>query len=208
MMGFSNPRVIKRFIIIMGVATFVMFSIWMMVHNYEGQTEGDYEVRQGDILLQDEKFEEAMRVFDEALAIQPDHRGALGGQAVALMGLGKNAEAESVLTYLIDFLKKTLIDDDVTGWGALAAAYGNRGILKDRQGRYEEALKDYIESVRLDLDMAEGPGVVQRILYYDKEPSSILKRAEYIIKQLKLPESERVMRKSEEDAKQRRYKPR
>ena len=49
MMGFSNPRVIKRFIILMGVATFIMFSIWMMIHNYEGQTEGDYEVRQGDI---------------------------------------------------------------------------------------------------------------------------------------------------------------
>jgi len=62
--------------------------------------------------------------------------------------------------------------------------------------------------VRLDLDLAEGPGVVQRILYYDTRPSSILLRAEYIIKQLKLPESERLMRKPEEDAKQRRYKPR
>jgi tetratricopeptide (TPR) repeat protein len=208
MMGFSNPRIIKRFIILMGVATFIMFSIWMMIHNYEGQTEGDYEVRQGDILLSDEKYEKAIKVFDEALALQPDHRGALSGQAVALLGMGKNIEAESTLTYLIDYLHRTLDHDDPTGRGALAAAYGNRGILKDRQGRYEEALKDYIESVRLDLDLAEGPGVVQRILYYDTKPSSILLRAEYIIKQLKLPESERLMRKPEEDAKQRRYKPR
>ncbi|MBL6959454.1 MAG: tetratricopeptide repeat protein [Rhodospirillales bacterium] len=207
MMGLSNPRILKRFIILMAVATFVMFSIWMMIDNYKGQTEGDYEVRQGDILLSDEKYEEAIRVFDKALAVQPDHRGALSGQAVALMALGKDAEAESMLTYLIDYLKRSLTKDDPTGRGALAAAYGNRGILKDRQGRYEEALKDYIESARLDMDMAEGPGVIDQILYYDNKPSSILERAKYIFKQLKLPESERLMRKPEEDAKQRRYKP-
>lgn len=207
MMGFNNPRVLKRFVIMLGVATFVMFSIWMMIRNYEGQTEGDYEVRQGDILLSDEKYEDAIRAFDEALKIQPDHRGALGGQAVALMGMKKYEEAENLFTYLIDFLQKTLADDDATGRGALSAAYANRGIIKDRQGRYEAALKDYIESARVDLDLAEGPGVIDRIIYYEKKPSSVLDRAEYIYKQLKLPESERLMRRPEEDEKQRRYKP-
>ncbi|MBC8338031.1 MAG: tetratricopeptide repeat protein [Rhodospirillales bacterium] len=207
MMGLDNPRILKRFTILLGVATFVMFSVWMMIQNYEGQTEGDYEVRQGDILLSDGKYEEAIKAFEEALTLQPDHRGALGGQAVALMGLGKDTEAESVLTYLIEFLKKTLAKDDPTGRGALAAAYGNRGILKDRQGRYEAALKDYIESVRLDKDLADGPGIVAQILYYEKEPSSILKRAEYLYKQMKLPKAERLMRRPEEDAKQRVYKP-
>jgi tetratricopeptide (TPR) repeat protein len=207
MIGLSNPRVLKRFIILMGLATFIMFSVWMMVHNYKGQTEGDYEVRRGDILLSDAKYEEAIQVFDEALARQPDHRGALSGQAVALMGLETYVEAESTLTYLINYLQRTLEQDDPTGRGALAAAFGNRGILKDRVGRYQEALNDYIESVRLDLDLAEGPGVIEQILYYDKKPSSILRRAEYLYKQLKLPESDRVMRIPEEDAKQRRYKP-
>ena len=207
MIGLSNFRIIKRFIILMGLATFIMFSIWMMVHNYKGQTEGDYEVRQGDIFLSDEKYEEAFRAFDKALELQPDHRGALSGQAVALMALSKEAEAESTLTYLIDFLKRTIEKDDPTGKGALAAAYGNRGILKDRSGRYEEALEDYIESARLDLDLAEGPGVVEKILYYDKDPSSILKRAGYIFKQLTLPKDKRIMRIPAEDDKQRRYKP-
>ncbi|MBT3307307.1 MAG: tetratricopeptide repeat protein [Alphaproteobacteria bacterium] len=207
MMGLSNPRVLKRFVILLGVATFVMFSIWMMINNYKGQTGGDYEVRQGDILLSDGKYEEAIKTFDKALDIEPNHRGALGGQAVALMGLKKYVEAESVLSYLIDFLKKTLVPDDLTGRGALAAAYGNRGILKDRQGRYEAALKDYIESIRLDKDLADGPGVIAQILYYEKEPSSILKRANYLYEQLKLPAAQRTMRKPEEDAKQRVYKP-
>ncbi|NQV82770.1 MAG: tetratricopeptide repeat protein [Rhodospirillales bacterium] len=207
MMGLENPRILKRFVILLGVATFVMFSVWMMVNNYKGQTGGDYEVRQGDILLSDGKFEEAIKTFEAALAIQPDHRGALGGQAVALMGLKKYVEAESMLTYLIDYLKKTLTPDDPTGRGALAAAYGNRGIIKDRHERYEGALKDYIESIRLDRDMADGPGVVAQILYYEKEPSSILKRANYLYKQLKLPKAQRNMRDPEEDAKQRVYKP-
>ncbi len=205
--GINDPRVLKRFIILLGIATFVMFSIWMMMRNYEGQTEGDYEVRQGDIFLSDEKYQDAIKAFDEALKIQPNHRGALGGQAVALMAMKKYEEAESLLTYLIGFLRETLSDDDLTGRGALSAAYANRGIIKDRQGRYQAAFDDYIDSARVDFDLAEGPGVVERLLYYEKKPSSVLKRAEYIYKQLKLPKSERVMRNPEEDEKQRRYKP-
>jgi tetratricopeptide (TPR) repeat protein len=207
MIGLSNPRIIKRFIILMGIITFFMFSFWMMIHNYKGQSEGDYEVRQGDILLSDGKYREAIRIFKQALELQPNHRGALSGQAVALMELDRFQEAESTFSYLIDFLKKTLEKDDPTGRGALAAAYGNRGILKDRLGQYAEALEDYIKSARIDFELAEGPSVIQQILYYDKKPSSILKRAEYIYMQLKLPETERVMRMPEEDAKQRRYKP-
>jgi len=208
MMGLQNPRIVRRFIFLMGIATFVMFSVWMMINNYKGATGGDYEVRQGDILLQDDKYDEAIQAFNKALTIQPNHRGALSGQAVALMGQKKYAEAESVLTYLIDYLIKTLPPDDPTGKGALAAAYANRGIIKDRRGLYEAALKDYIESIRLDRDLAEGPGVIERILRYDEKPSSIMGRAEYIYKQLKLPKAERVMRVPEEDAKQLRYKPR
>ena len=207
MMGSDNPRVLRRFIILLGVATFIMFSIWMMIRNYEGQTEGDYEVRQGDIFLSDEKYRDAIKAFDEALKVQPDHRGALSGQAVAYMGLKEYKEADSLLTYLIDFLKRTLEDDDKTGRGALSAAYANRGIIKDRQGHYEAALEDYIESIRVDRDLADGPGVVERLLYYEKKPSSVIARANYIYKQLKLPKSERLMRNPEEDEKQRRYKP-
>ena len=207
MMGFDNPRILKRFIILLAVTTFVMFSVWAMINNYKDTTEGDYEVRQGDILLQDDKYEKAIKAFKEALAVQPNHRGALGGQAVALMGLKKYDEAESLFTHLIDFLQETLAEDDPTGRGALSAAYANRGILRDRQGRYEEALKDYIQSARVDRDLADGPGVVERLLYYEKKPSSVIKRAEYIYKQLKLPKSERNMRRPEEDDKQRRYKP-
>ncbi|MEE2698492.1 MAG: tetratricopeptide repeat protein [Pseudomonadota bacterium] len=207
MMELFNPRILKRFIFLMALTTFVLFLIWIMVDNYKGLTEGDYEVRQGDILLSDGKYMKAIKAFDEALILNSHHRGALGGKAVALMGLKKYSEAERTLNHLIYFLKKTLDKDDTTGKGALAAAYGNRGIIKDRLGHYEEALEDYFESARLDYDLAEGPGLIDQILFYNKKPSSILKRAEYLHNQLKLPESSRVMRIPSEDAKQRRYKP-
>ena len=129
------------------------------------------------------------------------------GRASGALGQKKYGEAESTLTYLIDYLIKNLEDDDATGRGALSAAYGNRGIIMDRQGRYEDALKDYIDSARVDLDLAEGPGVIDRILYYERKPSSVLGRAEYIYKQLKLPEEQRIMRQPDEDEKQRVYKP-
>ena len=207
MSGLTDARVLKRFIILLAFATFIMFTVWAVMRQMKEVPEGDYEVRQGDIFLSDQKYDKAIERFEAALTMTPDHRGALGGIAVALIGQEKYGEAESTLTYLIDYLKKNLEADDKTGRGALAAAYGNRGIIRDRQGRYEDALKDYIESARVDLDLAEGPGVIDRILYYEKKPSSALGRAEYIYKQLKLPKAERVMRQPEEDEKQRVYKP-
>ncbi len=204
----TSSGVLKRFIKYMAILTFVMFSIWAVVKMAKNEVPGDMEVRQGDILLQDEKFADAIVRFDEALALQPDHRGALIGKAVSLMALERYPEAEAVLTYLVAYLQANLSDDDPTGAGALSAAYANRGIIKDRQARYEEALLDYIEAIKIDYDLADGPGWIEHLLHYNKEPSSVLKRAEYIYQQLKLPENERLMRVPELDAKQRRYKPR
>jgi len=202
-----NPRVLRRYIILTAVATVVMFSVWAVFQQVAETPPGDYEVREGDILLSDRKFTQAIERFEAALEVQPDHRGALHGKAAALIGLERYADAEAVLSYLIKYLQANLESDDRTGVGALSAAFANRGIIKDRQGRYREALADYIESVKIDYDVAEGPGWLERLLYYNREPSSALKRAEYLYKQLQLPESERVLRVPEIDAQQRMYKP-
>ena len=119
----------------------------------------------------------------------------------------RQIKAVDQLTYLIDFLKDTLTKEDRTGRGVLAAAYANRGIVHDRDGRYEEALKDYIRALSVDEEAVEGPGVIDKILY-EANPSSVRKRAKYLFAQLKKPESERVMRIPEIDAKERMYKPR
>jgi tetratricopeptide (TPR) repeat protein len=102
---------------------------------------------------------------------------------------------------------KNLDPDDKTGVGALAAAHANRGIVLDRTGRYEEALDSYVESLKIDQEVVEGPGVVHKILYGGDRVSSVRDRAVYIYEQLKLPEEERVLSVPEIDEQQRMHKP-
>ncbi|MBT5308719.1 MAG: tetratricopeptide repeat protein, partial [Rhodospirillaceae bacterium] len=123
---FSDPKVTRRFVILMAIATFVMFSIWAVVRSYSLTPDGDYEVRQGDIFIGDGKFDKALERFDEALKVQPNHRGALMGRALAFMMSDRPVEAEAEFTYLINYLTKNVEPDDRTGIGTLAAAYNNR----------------------------------------------------------------------------------
>ncbi len=202
-----NPRVLRRFIILMAIATFVAFTGWFIVGGFQDQEPGDYHTRAGDILLSDKKFDKALASFDEALQEMPNHRGAIMGRAIVFMQTNKVVEANAELTYLIKYLTKTLKPDDLTGFGVLAAAYANRGILKDRGGKYKEALADYIEALKTDEEVVEGPGVIDKILYSSGRTSTVRKRAQYIYKQLKLPPEKRVLRIPELDAQQRMHKP-
>lgn len=202
-----NPRVLRRFIILMGIATFVAFSIWGVVNMMANQEPGDYDTRAGDILLSDKKYDEALASFDAALRERPDHRGALMGRAIVFLQTEKFSEARAEFTYLIDFLNKTLQRDDPTGRGTLAAAYANRGILLDREGKYKEALDDYINALKMDMGALEGPTIFDKVLYGTPRPSTVQKRAQYLYEQLKLPLEKRLFRVPEIDAQQRMYKP-
>ncbi len=204
---FSNPRVVRRFVILMGIATFVMFSFWAVLNSFVKAPDGDYEVRQGDIYLGDGKYDEALERFNAALAVSPDHRGALIGRGLAFLQSGRHLEAKSEFTYLIEYLHRTLESDDVTGIAVHAAAYSNRGILYDRTGRYEKALADYIQALRIDEGAVDGPGIVDRVIYGTPRPATVRKRAIYLQQQLALPAHQRVLRIPEKDDEQRMYKP-
>ena len=191
----------------MGTATVLMFTVWALTREALETPMGDYEVRQGDIFLSDQKYDEALERFTAALKVMPDHRGALMGLGIAYMQSGRLAEAEAEFTYLIGFLTKTLEPDDLTGIGTLASAYTNRGILYDRTQRYEKALADYISALKVDPETVEGPGVIARVLYATPNPATVRKRAIYLQKQLALPEERRFLRLPEKDDDQRMYKP-
>jgi tetratricopeptide (TPR) repeat protein len=167
---------------------------------------GDYEVRQGDIHLGADEWEEALADFDRALEAQPDHRGALMGRALVFLNTGRDREAEAALLYLIDYLTGTLEQSDLTGRGTLAAAHANLGILYDRQGRYEDAIRHYDLAMQVDEETVDGPGIMHRILY-EARPSTVADRASYLREQLALPEEERLLRVPEIDERQRMYKP-
>lgn len=202
-----TPRVLRRFVILMGILTFVAFSAWGLVYNFVNEAPGDYHTRAGDILLGDKKYDEAIASFNKALAEQPDHRGALMGRAIAFLQSNRIPEARAEFTYLIDYLKRTLDPDDATGRGTLAAAYANRGILHDRQGEYEQAFADYVEALKTDMGVLDGPTLFDKILYGTPRPSTVQKRAIYLNQQLALPPEKRLLRVPELDAEQRMYKP-
>ena len=191
----------------MAILTFVMFTVWGFVRSFMDRPPGDYETEVCDIRLKDKKYEEALEEANKALSKTPNHRGAMMCKALVFISEKKYIKADKTLSDLIIFLEKNLEEDDRTGIGTLAAAYANRGIIKDRNKNYEEALKDYAKALGIDHESVAGPGLGTIILNYKFKSSSVRERALYLNEQLQLPEDERVLSIEELDAGQVMHKP-
>jgi len=202
-----KTNILKRFIIYMAILTFVMFTIWGFVKSFMNRPPGDYETEVCDIRLKDKKYDQALEAANKALDKTPNHRGAMMCKGLVFISEKKYIEADKVLTNLIIFLEKNLEDDDKTGIGTLAAAYANRGIIKDRNKNYKSALKDYVKALGIDHEAVAGPGLGTIILNYKFKSSSVKERALYLNEQLQLPEDERVLSIEELDAGQVMHKP-
>jgi len=202
-----NTNVLKRFIIYLAILTFVMFTVWALVRSFMNRPPGDYETEVCDIRLKDKKYDEAVEAADIALKKMPNHRGAIMCKALVYISQKQYREAGDQLDYLINFLEKNLEDDDKTGIGTLAAAYANRGIIKDRKEDYEGALKDYVKALGIDYEAVAGPGLGTVILNYKFKSSSVKERALYLNEQLQLPENERILKIEELDEGQVMHKP-
>ena len=202
-----NINVLKRFVIYMAILTFVMFTVWGFVRSFMNRPPGDYETEVCDIRLKDKKYEQALDAANKALSKTPNHRGAMMCKALVFISEKKYIEADMTLSNLIIFLEKNLEEDDKTGIGTLAAAYANRGIIKDRNKNYEEALKDYAKALGIDHEAVAGPGLGTIILNYKFKSSSVKERALYLNEQLQLPEDERVLSIKELDEGQVMHKP-
>ena len=202
-----NANIIKRFVIYMAILTFVMFTVWGFVKSFMNRPPGDYETEVCDIRLKDKKYDEALEAANIALEKTSNHRGAMMCKALVFISEKKYVKADRVLSDLIVFLQKNLEEDDKTGIGTLAAAYANRGIIKDRNKNYEEALKDYVKALGIDHESVAGPGLGTIILNYKFKSSSVRERALYLNEQLQLPENERVLSIKELDEGQVMHKP-
>ena len=202
-----NARVLKRFIVYMAILTFVMFTVWALVRSFMNRPPGDYETEVCDNRLKDKLYDKAIQAANTALEKTPNHRGAIMCKALAFISQKMYLEANEELNYLINFLEKTVEDDDRTGIGTLAAAYANRGIIKDRNKNYEGALKDYVKALGIDHEAVAGPGLGTVILNYKFKSSSVKERALYLNEQLQLPENERILKIEELDEGQVMHKP-
>ena len=202
-----NTGVLKRFIIYMAILTFVMFTVWALVRSFMNRPPGDYETEVCDMRLKDKLYDKAIQAANSALEKTPNHRGAIMCKALVFISQKMYLEANEELNYLINFLEKNLESDDKTGKGTLAAAYANRGIIKDRGKDYEGALRDYVKALGIDHEAVAGPGLGTIILNYKFKSSSVKERALYLNEQLQLPENERVLSIKELDDGQVMHKP-
>ena len=202
-----NVNILKRFVVYMAVLTFIMFTVWAFVRSFMNRPPGDYETEVCDIRLKDKEYDKALDAANKALLKTPYHRGALMCKALVFISQKKYMEATEELNNLIIFLEKNVEEDDKTGKGTLAAAYANRGIIKDRKKDYEGALKDYVKALGIDHEAVAGPGLGTVILNYKFKSSSVKERALYLNEQLQLPESERVLSIKELDEGQVMHKP-
>jgi tetratricopeptide (TPR) repeat protein len=192
------PFAIDKDRIITGlVALAIIGAIILAVRHWRTSEKepGDFNVRQGNYAMEDGLFDEAILRFEEALDRNPEHVGAHLGMAIAFMQTGREEMAREWFT-------RTIAQDP-----GLGAAYANRGILRDRLGKYEDALSDYTKALELDPNLAEGPGLIWRFLRnVDEKPPTIKDRAEYLEAELKKPTSERLLKVPEVDGQQRMYK--
>ena len=202
-----NPRVLKRFIVYMAILTFVMFTVWALVRSFMNRPPGDYETEVCDMRLKDKLYDEAIEAANTALEKMPNHRGAIMCRALVFISQKMYVEAKRELTYLIIFLEKNVEGDDKTGIGTLAAAYANRGIIKDRSKDYEGALADYLKALWIDHEEVAGHGLGTIILNYKFKSSSVHERALYLNEQLQLPKEERILSIKELDEGQVMHKP-
>jgi tetratricopeptide (TPR) repeat protein len=202
-----STKVLRRFIINMAILTFVMFTVWALIRSFMNRPPGDYETEVCDMRLKDKLYDQALQAANTALEKTPNHRGAIMCKALVFISQKMYLEATEELNYLINFLEKTVKDDDPTGIGTLAAAYANRGIIKDRKKDYQGALQDYLKALGIDHEAVAGPGLGTVILNYKFKSSSVKERALYLNEQLQLPESERVLRIQELDEGQVMHKP-
>ena len=191
----------------MAILTFVMFTVWGFVRSFMNRPPGDYETEVCDMRLKDKLYDKAIQAANIALEKTPNHRGAIMCKALVFISQKMYLEANEELNYLINFLEKNLEVDDKTGKGTLAAAYANRGIIKDRNKNYREALQDYVKALGIDHESVAGPGLGTIILNYKFKSSSVKERALYLNEQLQLPEDERVLSIKELDEGQVMHKP-
>jgi len=99
---------------------------------------------EGDRLYDLGRYEEAIKEYDKALAIDPNYRDAHNNKGVALYLLGRHEEA------IKEYDKALAIDPN------FKEAHYNKGAALYLLGRHEEAIKEYDKALAIDPNFKEA----------------------------------------------------
>lgn len=178
------------FIIAIGGLLLFTFDAWPLKHNKE---QNVYQA--GNRHFEDGNYQQASEKFKSIVDNDPANVDALRGLARSYTLLGKYHDALALYNRAIAQAPE------------FAATYANRGILHDRMQHYPLAIQDYRHALKLQPDLAKGPGWLTRFLRNQAErPPSILDRLDYLEKELQKPAQERLLILPDKDRQQRPYK--
>ena len=98
----------------------------------------------GVLFYLQEKHEDAIAAYDQAIRLKPDFAKAYNNRGIAKDELGRHEDA------IADHNQAIRLKPD------LAEAYSNRGNVNGNLGRYEDAIADHNQAIRLKPDLAEA----------------------------------------------------
>ena len=98
----------------------------------------------GYLLIQQEKPEDAIAAYDEAIHLKRDFAEAYNDRGASKGTLGRHEAAIADYNQAIQ-LKPNLV-----------AAYNNRGVAKNELGQHEDAITDYNQAIRRKSDYADA----------------------------------------------------
>ncbi len=104
----------------------------------DGETISTCYRNRGATKFKQQRYEEAIEDFDEAIKLNPNDAGSYSNRGNAKLASQRHKEA------IKDYDMAIALDPNS------AVAYYNRGFAKEKLGRYEGAIKDYDEAIKFD----------------------------------------------------------
>jgi uncharacterized protein len=102
------------------------------------ELDGKIQLYEGQLLISEKKYEEALESFNQAIDINPKDDMALSNKGIALINLGKNEEALESFNQAIDINPKN------------DAALTRKGIALKNLGKFENALESFIQALDIN----------------------------------------------------------
>jgi CHAT domain-containing protein len=120
-----------------------------------GQRVGSYELlrgefdARGDVLLSQQRFKEARRIYEEGLVLARKHR-ARGDEAIYLLKIGITEEGTRAFDAAMEHLSEAVsIARQIHASEVLWQGLYERGLIFEQQGKIGEAITDYRRTIEV-----------------------------------------------------------